>query len=344
MDIFQAIILGIIEGVTEYIPVSSTGHLILAQKWMGLHGGEDDAFAIVIQGGAILAVLGLYRKRVVSMIQGLFGKDSAGLKLALNLIIAFLPAAILGFFLHSTIKAMLFKPIPIVTALAAGGILMIFVSRWQKSAYEDNEDNTFVDIGSLTWKAALFIGLLQCVAMWPGVSRSMITIVAAMIVGMRPKHAAEFSFLLGLPTLGGATLFEAYQSSEELRDINIYAAIVGIITAFIAAAIAIKWLVAYLSTHGLALFGWYRIAIALLVTLGLWNGYLSIDGNNASNTAEGTTETSSTSSPLTLDTFHCFAFPVATQTSPLTTTGPTAACQCPEIISCSPRISVHCNP
>ena len=137
MDIVQAIILGIVEGITEYLPISSTGHLILTQSLMGLQGEADNAYAIVIQGGAILAVLGLYRKRVGSMLKGIFGKNPVGLKMALNLFVAFLPAAVFGVMLDDMIEAFLFKPVPVIAALALGGVLMLFVSPWQKKTYEN---------------------------------------------------------------------------------------------------------------------------------------------------------------------------------------------------------------
>ena len=181
MDIVQAIILGIVEGITEYLPISSTGHLILTQSLMGLHGEAANAYAIVIQGGAILAVLGLYRKRVASMLVGLSGKNPAGLKMAINLFIAFLPAAIFGVMLDDMIEAFLFKPGPVIAALALGGLLMLFVTPWQKKTYESG-DRSYTDIESLSWKQALIIGLLQCIAMWPGTSRSMMTIVGIAIL------------------------------------------------------------------------------------------------------------------------------------------------------------------
>ena len=275
MDIVQAIILGIVEGITEYLPISSTGHLILTQSLMGLHGEANNAYAIVIQGGAILAVLGLYRKRVASMLVGLRGKNPVGLKMAINLIIAFLPAAIFGFMLDDMIEAFLFKAIPVIAALALGGLLMLFVSPWQKKTYESGE-RSYTDIESLTWKQALIIGLLQCVAMWPGTSRSMMTIVGGMAVGLKPKHAAEFSFLLGLPTLGGATVYKLFKSGEALQTMDTTAAIIGLISAFIAAALAIQWLVSYLTKHGLTLFGWYRLGLAAVVGYGLFSGMITI--------------------------------------------------------------------
>ena len=333
MDIFQAIILGIVEGITEYLPISSTGHLILAGSLMGLKSNAVDSYVIVIQGGAILAVIGLYRKRVGNMLLGFLGKHKTGLKLAINLIIAVLPAVVLGLLFKETIKEQLFFPTPVIAALGLGGVLMLCTSRWQRSAFHEGDENqSFIDIEQLTWKKALIIGLLQCIAMWPGTSRSMMTIVGGMAVGMKPKHAAEFSFLLGLPTLGGATLLELYDSRAVLSEMNMLAMIVGIVVSFITAALAIKWLVAYLSKHGLALFGWYRIALAIVFAVGIYSGYITL-GNNALNTAGEGSETSSTSAPITFEYDHCPALPVATHVAPSTITGPTTDCQCPTLIS-----------
>ena len=328
MDILQAIILGIVEGITEYLPISSTGHLILAKSWMKLQGDAVDPYLIVIQGGAILAVLGLYRQRVWTMLQGLVGKHAAGLKLAINLMIAFLPAAILGFLFHDMIMKLLFHPTPVVLALGIGGIVMLFTARWQRSAFHEGEDaNSFIDIEHLTWRHALVIGLLQCIAMWPGTSRSMMTIVGGMAVGLKPKHAAEFSFLLGLPTLGGATIYEMFKNSEAISSLDTTPILIGIIVAFITAAIAIKWLVAYLSKHGLAIFGWYRIALAAIVAIGLYGGYFSLAGNNESSTSLGGEAMFSTLLPITFENDHCPELPVAIQASPSTITGPTTDCQ-----------------
>ncbi len=340
MDYFQAIILGIVEGLTEYIPVSSTGHLILAKSFMGITQKAIDPYLIVIQSGAILAVLGLYRKRVLDMINGFLGKNKVGLKLAFNLIIAFLPAAVFGVLLNDTIDQWLMGTTPVIWALAIGGVLMIFAARWQRGAFHEGQDaRSFIDIEHLTWKRALIIGLIQCLAMFPGTSRSMVTIVASMAMGMKPKHAAEFSFLLGLPTLGGATVFKLFKDSDVLSTLSIGPMILGIIVAFFVAAIAIKWLVAYLSKHGLALFGWYRIALAIFLVIYFWDG-----GNSETSTPSGGNAISSTVSPVTLENDHCPAFPVAIQEIPSTITGPTADCHLPVLISFSPFISDHCNP
>ena len=335
MDYFQAVVLGIVEGLTEYIPVSSTGHLILAKSFMGLTQKAIDPYLIVIQGGAILAVLGLYRTRVADMVKGLLGKSPTGLKLALNIIIAFLPAAIFGVMFDDAIDAWLMGPVPVVWALAIGGVIMIFAARWQKSAFQDSDNDSkrsFINIEHLTWKHALIIGVIQCLAMFPGTSRSMVTIVAGMAIGMKPKHAAEFSFLLGLPTLGGATVYKLIKEGDALSTLSMGPMVVGIIVAFIFAALAIKWLVAYLSKHGLALFGWYRIALAIAVIVGMNFGYFT-DGNNSDNTSDGGETTSSAVDPVTFNTDHCPALPVAIQTVPSKITGPMADCQRPLIIS-----------
>ena len=328
MDILQAIILGIVEGITEYLPISSTGHLILAKSLMNLQAKAVDPYLIVIQGGAILAVLGLYRARVWTMLQGIAGKHASGFKLAINLMIAFLPAAILGFLFHDMIVNLLFHPTPVVIALGVGGIVMLFAARWQRSAFHEGDDaNSFIDIEHLTWKRALIIGLLQCVAMWPGTSRSMMTIVGGMAVGLKPKHAAEFSFLLGLPTLGGATIYEIYKNSDTIAALDTAPILIGIIVAFITAAVAIKWLVAYLSKHGLAIFGWYRLALAAIFAIGLYGGYFSLEGNNIPSTLADGVATLSTSEPVTFENDHCPELPIAIQVLPSTITGPTTDCQ-----------------
>ncbi len=277
---WQAAILGVVEGITEYLPVSSTGHLIIASALMGLdeppaQKAAVDAFNIVIQGGAILAVLGLYRNRVAQMIRGICGQDAIGLRLAINLVIAFLPAAVLGVLFDDAIEARLFHAGPVLGALLVGGVLMIGIDRWKIRPQRQADDKTVgVDIQNLTWKAAVFIGFMQCVAMWPGTSRSMMTIVAGVLVGLKPKQAAEFSFLLGLPTLGGACVYKLgknlmSEDSNMFELIGIVPIVVGILVATVAAALAVKWLVEFLTKHGLTVFGIYRIALAIVLGL-LW--------------------------------------------------------------------------
>jgi undecaprenyl-diphosphatase len=281
MSWLDAAILGLVEGITEFLPVSSTGHLIITSALLGLDKPPEqkaavDAFLIGMQGGAILAVLGLYWPRVLHMIRGLVGRNAAGLKLFTNLVIAFLPAAILGVLLDDWIESKLFHPVPVIAALALGGIAMILLGPWQRRFFHEAQADgradahALTDIEHLSWKRALVIGLLQCVAMWPGTSRSMMTIVGGMLVGMRPKHAAEFSFLLGLPTLGGACLYKGAKNlmgdGPTMFDVlDPFALVVGLLVAMLSAAIAIKWLVGYLSRHGVAVFGWYRLALCALL-------------------------------------------------------------------------------
>lgn len=291
MSLLQALILGLVEGVTEYLPVSSTGHLVLARAALGMNDPQTrqalDAFLVVVQGGAILAVLGLYRGRIMQMLAGLAGRDPAGRRLLVNLIIAFLPAAAVGPFLDDIIEARLFHPVPVIAALAAGGVLMIAITPWQRRFFRDDagddasDVHEYVDIEHLTWRRALLIGLAQCVAMWPGMSRSMCTIVGGMAGGLRPRHAAEFSFLLALPTLGGASLFRLAKNVAG-GEVSMFTAfgwlplIVGLAVATISAALAVKWLVGYLTRHSLAVFGWYRLVVAAVFGVLVYRGWIGM--------------------------------------------------------------------
>jgi undecaprenyl-diphosphatase len=292
MSPVEAIILGLVEGITEYLPVSSTGHLILTAALLGLNESPEqkhavDTFNIVIQGGAILAVLGLYWPRVVQMIRGLIGRDPVGRRLFINILVAFLPAVAFGLLLDDWIEAHLFHPGPVIGALAVGGVVMILIGRWQRSFFRDDasssapETHGFVSIDQLTWRRALIIGLLQCVAMWPGTSRSMMTIVGGMFVGLRPKDAAEFSFLLALPTLGGACAYSAVKSFKGdgpnvVEVLGPMPIVVGLFVATISAAFAVKFLIAFLNKHGLAIFGWYRLVLSTVLALLIWRGIVAI--------------------------------------------------------------------
>jgi undecaprenyl-diphosphatase len=283
MEIWQAILLGLIEGITEYLPISSTGHLIVAQRLMEIGTLREsnklaaDAFAICIQGGAILSVLGLYYKHVIRMIKGVFGKDEEGLRLAIAVIVGFLPAAILGLLLNDWIEAKLFGIWPVITAWILGGIGIIWTVSWRRRNPPRGNGR---DILKLAWQSALFIGLLQCIAMWPGTSRSLMTICGGLIVGLSVKAAVEYSFLLGVVTLSAATFKKALWSIEGAGAQydtwfggtklmwDTYGPLplaAGIIAATISAAFAVKWLVTFLQSHGLQGFGYYRILIGLTV-------------------------------------------------------------------------------
>lgn len=281
LSLGKAAILGVVEGLTEYLPVSSTGHLILVGDLMGLVHYSDqvgpfgrlldkdkmeaiNAFDIVIQLGAILAVVGLYRKRVGQMCAGLVGRNPQGLKLFALLVVAFLPAAIVGVPLHKKIEAVLFGPIPVAWALAVGGVVMIAVEYFYRRRDKSIRLTTNLDL--MTFHQALIIGIAQICAMWPGTSRSMITIIAALLVGLDMMAAAEFSFLLALPTLMGATVISAHEDWHVLKQVaGVDGMLVGLVVSGIVAALAIKGFVKWLTHHGLTPFGIYRIIAAILV-------------------------------------------------------------------------------
>ena len=266
MELWQSFLLGLVEGITEYLPVSSTGHLLITQRLMGIGLADDktaaDAFAISIQGGAIAAVMGLYYKQVWQMFLGLLGKSPSGLQLLLKLIVAFSPAAIAALTLEKWIKGNLFGITPIIIAWFVGGVLILLVAAWKRKNPREENSKSLAD---LTWRMALVIGLLQCVAMWPGTSRSLMTIVGGILVGLRPKEAVEFSFLLGVMTLGAATAKDTLEYGPlMLETFGIGNILVGFLASTVSAALAVKWLVSYLQKHGLEIFGWYRIAVALI--------------------------------------------------------------------------------
>ena len=276
---WESVLLGIVEGVTEYLPISSTGHLVLTSHYLGLskfvedEGGEEtrlvkapslDTFSIVIQAGAILAVLGLYRKRVVEMIEGVLGRSREGLHLLIVLVIAFLPAAVVGLLFRDMIHKFLFSPVTVAAALALGGVFMIVV---EKVWYDREEaDSRWPDFHRLTYRKALIIGLFQCLALCPGVSRSMVTIVGGILVGLDMVAAAEFSFLLALPTLGGATFYEGLKEYEGLtQDNSGVTVLLGVAVSCVVAAVSVRALVTWLTRHGLVSFGYYRIALGAVV-------------------------------------------------------------------------------
>lgn len=267
MHWWQAMILGLVEGVTEYLPVSSTGHLILTAWLMGLHHEPARweaafAFNIVIQAGAIAAVLGLYRSRLLHMVRGVLGRDPEGRRLAGHVGLAFLPAALLGPLLAEPIEVFLNGPWPVVAALFAGGVLMLVVGT--SGRRREQCGRTLHD---LDWRMALIIGSSQCAAMWPGTSRSMVTLVAALLLGLHATAAAEFSFLLGVLTLGAATVFKALQDGPNmLEQFGLGPVLLSFVTAMVSAGLAVSWLVRFLNRHGVAPFGWYRLAIAAVFT------------------------------------------------------------------------------
>jgi undecaprenyl-diphosphatase len=266
MPLLIAVLLGIVEGITEYLPVSSTGHLVLAGHLLGLR--DDDpavgSFDVVIQLGAILAVVVHYRTLLADRLEGLFAGDRASRDLLVALLAAFAPAAVVGLLLRKTIKAYLFGPLPVAGALIVGGLAMIIVERLRARSPAKALDG----LEHVTLRRAVTIGLGQCLSLWPGTSRSMCTIVSAQLSGLSTATAAEFSFLLALPTLGAATVYEGAKARHVLlSSVGVPSLVIGLIVSFLVAWAVIATFLAYLKKHGLEPFGWYRIVIGALV---LW--------------------------------------------------------------------------
>jgi undecaprenyl-diphosphatase len=290
LSVMDAIILGVIEGVTEFLPISSTGHLIIATRLLHLESespliGSDglplwhkkpseknpngepltlklaaDTYTVVIQAGAIAAVALLYWSQFMAMLRGLFGRDPAGLRLLINLLIAFVPAAGIGFLAHDWIDAHLFSVGAVIIAQVAGALLMFYAESWMKRR---STPPTSQPLSELTATKAATIGALQCVAMWPGTSRSMMTIVGGYFVGLDPRRSAEFSFLLGFITLSAASVYKGYRSGSAMIQVFGWSnVILGAVVAAITAAICVRFLVHWLTRHGLAIFAWYRLAVA----------------------------------------------------------------------------------
>jgi undecaprenyl-diphosphatase len=260
MELWQALIIGLVEGLTEYLPVSSTGYLLVVQRVLGIEENDaSNAYAIAIQAGAIVAVLGLYRHRVKQMAEGLRGQDEMGRRLAACLVVAFLPAAVVGLAFNDVIEAYLFGPWPIVAAWVAGGVVILWVGR----SLPEREGDA---LEGLTWRAALLIGAVQCVAMWPGVSRSLATILGGLAVGLSLAAAVEFSFLLGLITLGAATAYKTVQHGPAMLEAyGVLPLALGFVVAAVAAAVSVRWMVGWLGKRGLGVFAWWRFGMAAVV-------------------------------------------------------------------------------
>jgi undecaprenyl-diphosphatase len=287
LTLSQSIALGVVEGLTEYLPVSSTGHLLLAESIMGIRETPKDssekgtqvnvaidAYTICIQLGAILAVLGLYLNRFKQMILGLFGKDVEGRHMLINICAGFTPAMIIGLLFNKTIKAYLFGVWPVTIAWFIGGIVILAVDRQNKKERKGDHYQK-LSLCDMSWQKALTIGFIQCIAMWPGVSRSLVTIIGGLFVGLSLPAAVEFSFLLGLVTLSAATGYDIINHGQlMLQTFDASSLAVGVVCAFGAAALSVKWMVAYLNRNGMAIFGYYRIGLSLVVCSMLLIGIL----------------------------------------------------------------------
>ncbi len=263
-DTISAIILGIVEGITEYLPVSSTGHLILASELLGYDAQRWAVFNVAIQPGAILAIVVLYWRTFMQVLAGLFRGDAASIAFVRNLLLAFFPAVILGLAFGDQIDAMLENARVVAWALIVGGIAILIVERLAKTQEVGGVSN-------LTMAQSIKVGLVQCLAMIPGVSRSGATILGAMSFGVDRKTAAEFSFFLALPTLSGATVLQLYKHGHEMQPGDAGLIGIGFVVSFIVAIVVVKGFMAIVTRHGFAPFAWYRIAagIAALAWLGV---------------------------------------------------------------------------
>jgi undecaprenyl-diphosphatase len=265
MSPLDAIILGIIEGLTEFLPVSSTGHLIVVGDRLGQSTAAAKTLEIVIQLGAVLAVVVYYRARLWKIVAGVLRRDPVAIRLTIALGVAFVPAAVIGLLAYKAIKALLFHPAPVAGALIVGGVVMIAVEFGRKRRAAKVDDG----LEHVTPKRALAIGLGQCLSLWPGSSRSMTTIVAAEMTGLSPSTAADFSFLLAIPTLGSAAVYDLAKNYKTMTQAPgmMNALVVGMVVSFVVALLVIAAFVRYLKRFGLTPFGIYRIVLGIVVLL-----------------------------------------------------------------------------
>ena len=263
----KAVILGIVEGLTEFLPVSSTGHLIIAGQLLGFSDEKAKVFEIVIQSGAMLAVVWEYRARFTGLLLGL-QRDRAARRLAVNLAVAFLPAALLGLAFAGLIKRHLFHAVPVAAAFIVGGLIILWVERRPRPS-------RVASVDEMTWLDALKVGLAQCVALIPGTSRSGATIIGGMLFGLSRRAATEFSFFLAVPTLVAAGIYDLYKHRAllEASDLGVFG--VGFGVSFVAAFLCVRWLLRYITSHDFTPFAWYRIAFGAVVLLTAYTGLVT---------------------------------------------------------------------
>lgn len=265
--LFKALILGIVEGLTEFLPISSTGHLILAGDLLGFNDDKAKVFEIVIQTGAMVAIVWEYRRKFLDVLAGLFS-DRASQRFALNLFVAFLPAAILGLAFGKLIKAQLFHAVPVALAFIVGAFIILWVERSERRVSVQHVED-------MTWKDALKVGVAQAFALIPGTSRAGATIIGGMLFGLSRKAATEFSFFLAVPTLVAAGAYDFYRNRAlfDWSDSGVFA--VGSVTAFASAFLCVRWLIRYIATHDFTPFAWYRIAFGAAVLITAYTGIVN---------------------------------------------------------------------
>ena len=267
-SLLVALLLGIVEGLTEFLPISSTGHLIVAGSVLGYTGEEAKVFEIVIQAGAILAVCWEFRARLARVARGLF-RDPQANRFVVNLAIAFMPAAVLGLAFGKLIKASLFAPVPVAIAFVAGAFVILWAERRQRTRPDAVRID---DVDAMGWSDALKVGCAQAFALIPGTSRSGATIIGGMLFGLSRRAATEFSFFLAIPTLFAACLYETVKNRQLLAVADLSAFGVGFAAAFVSAFLCVRWLLRYVSHHDFVPFAWYRIAFGAVILVTAWSG------------------------------------------------------------------------
>jgi len=263
-----ALILGVVEGLTEFLPISSTGHLIVAGSLLGYTGERAKVFEIVIQAGAILAVCWEFRARLISAVAGI-GSDPVAQRFVVNLIVAFIPAAVLGLLFAKAIKRYLFAPLPVALAFIVGAVVILWVERRMRVAPSSVRIN---DIDEMRWTDALKIGCAQAFALIPGTSRSGATIIGGMLFGLSRPAATRFSFFLAIPTLLAACAYDFLRNRALFSAQDVQGFAIGFVAAFISAFLCVRWLIRYVSRHDFTPFAWYRIAFGLLILATAWAG------------------------------------------------------------------------
>ncbi len=262
-DLGMGALLGVLEGFTEFLPVSSTAHLLLAADWLGFHS-TGRAFEVLVQLGAILAVFSVYARRIVEIVRAA-PHDPRARRFIAAVLIAFAPAVVIGVLAHDFIKSVLFEsPVTIAVALILGGIVLLFADRIPHGRYREADDIPLLP--------ALGIGLIQCLAMIPGVSRSGATIVGALLFGATPAAAAEFSFFLAMPTMSGAFAYDLYKTGAQLDASDVAVIAVGFVAAFVSGVLVVRTLIGFVTRHGFTLFGWWRIVLGVVVLAAVYVG------------------------------------------------------------------------
>jgi len=269
LHLIKALFLGIIEGLTEFLPVSSTGHLILVGDWISFGSGQAKVFEVVIQFGSILAVMWIFRQRLWQLVRGTLTGVRQEMLFTRNLLIAFLPAAVIGAIFIRAIKSLFYHPSVVVVTLVLGGLIMLWVERRARNGEsETTRHATAHTLEEISWKQALAVGCAQCLAMIPGTSRSGATIIGGMMAGIQRKTATEFSFFLAMPTMLGAAVYDAYRNLGVLTDQDLAAIAVGFVAAFLSALFIVRAVLNFVARHTYRVFAWYRIGLGVVV--GLW--------------------------------------------------------------------------